>query len=105
MLIEAYLCGCSEHLEQLKHQVSLMNELTNLSEKIKTSPSDKRDSILKTTLETVQFSMPICLPYDPRIRVDGIYVDKCKWIDSNSVILNSKMSFFNLKNSLTSNFF
>lgn len=65
-----------------------MLKLSSLSEKIKTSPPEKRDSILKTTLEELTFPIPISLPYDPRIQVDGIFIDKCRWLDSNSVKLN-----------------
>lgn len=86
--METYLSNSSSHLEQLSCGLFLMLKLSSLSEKIKTSPPEKRDSILKTNLEELTFPIPISLPYDPRIQVDGIFIDKCRWLDSNSVKLN-----------------
>lgn len=85
-MLEVYLSSTLSYFNSITTSVMVMNELSKISDEIRNSPANKRDSILKSRLEPLQqFQHIISLPFDPRFRVDGILVDKSKWLDSHTV--------------------
>jgi len=73
LLLEAYCQGCSGHMQELKLQVTAMNELLKIADSIKPHNISKKDKIVKvkSLLQNVEIGR-FQLPYDPRINVNHV---------------------------------
>eukprot|EP01116_Phalansterium_solitarium_P018016 TRINITY_DN4609_c0_g1_i1.p1 TRINITY_DN4609_c0_g1~~TRINITY_DN4609_c0_g1_i1.p1 ORF type:complete len:1412 (-),score=535.42 TRINITY_DN4609_c0_g1_i1:565-4800(-) len=88
LLLEAYLRGCAAHRTQLKRQVDMIGEFVKVAVSIKgpDRDSDKKE-LLVAGLKRLQFPPKLQLPLDPRIEVNGVIVEKCKYMDSKKLPL------------------
>lgn len=75
---------------RIKTQESLLENLSNIADKIKTTKESLRLSILFHELEITHHSLvesPTCLPLSPSLEVCGIDVKSCSYFTSNTLPL------------------
>ncbi|PRP74067.1 hypothetical protein PROFUN_08691 [Planoprotostelium fungivorum] len=84
LLLEGYIKGCSQdHRQDLLRQCQLISALESAAAAIKPLAVPEKVPTLQSHLWKIyKFPVPILLPIDPRFRVKGITVDKCKYMDS-----------------------
>eukprot|EP01087_Luapelamoeba_hula_P013609 TRINITY_DN3887_c0_g1_i3.p1 TRINITY_DN3887_c0_g1~~TRINITY_DN3887_c0_g1_i3.p1 ORF type:complete len:1813 (-),score=213.61 TRINITY_DN3887_c0_g1_i3:933-6371(-) len=86
---EVYLRCCGEEQRQdIFQQTSLVEKLRTLSDSLKVLPKHQRDAAVRKGIANIEFPPEgLTLPIDPRIRVKGFMLDKCKSMDSFTVPL------------------
>jgi len=81
--MEAYLRGAEQHRTELFKQVQLGTVLKLINNLIKRVDNPAlRYKTLQTELSKLLFTSDLQLPLNPRIRVSGLQLDKCKSMDS-----------------------
>ncbi|KAH3743438.1 phosphatidylinositol-4,5-diphosphate 3-kinase [Pelomyxa schiedti] len=87
ILLEAFVRGCGTYREELLKQHNLLNELETTARLLKVTPKEVRLKVLRENLAKIVFPGPIQLPIDPRFAVQGLVLEKCKFMDSKKVPL------------------
>jgi len=63
----------------------LLKSLEQVALLIKETPKESRLKVLRDGLSKISFPGKIQLPIDPRFVVDGLIIEKCKYMDSKKV--------------------
>lgn len=88
LLLEAYLRGCGPHRAQLASQNDMQLKFVAAANMIKPLKDGERLGALRAELQQVSFPrVGIGMPLNPRIEVNGIRVEKCKYMDSKKLPL------------------
>lgn len=89
LLMEAYLRGCGSHLQELKTQDEMQKKFIHTANMIKNFKDSERLPILRTELTKLNANFPakLALPLNPRLEVNGLNVEKCKYMDSKKLPL------------------
>ena len=84
LLLEEYVRGCGAHRVELCKQADVLAKFQAASDKIKTAKvSDaKRLEILRGDLHKLSFEWKFRLPLNPKLEVQHLKVEKCKFMDS-----------------------
>jgi len=84
ILLEGYIRAVgTQHKQDLLRQVNLISNLEIAAAAIKTVPvTDKVNTLQSYLWKIYKFPIPVLLPIDPRFRVKGIMVEKCRYMDS-----------------------
>lgn len=85
LLAEIYLRGCGDHRTELVNQLNLVTKLRDIAITIQKSPIQKRNDILKTKLEALNWRTDLQIPSNPTVSAGGLLLDKCKCKDSFTV--------------------
>lgn len=86
-MLETYLTCCGKYREELMKQNELMTQLTRAAIAIKGVPDKARLALLRRLLAEVQVPEGCRLPLHPKLRVRGLRVEKCKYMDSKKLPL------------------
>jgi phosphatidylinositol-4,5-bisphosphate 3-kinase len=87
LLIEAYLRGCGAHRAELQKQLTALTEFARVANRIKDLKDADRKGILQTELAKIPFKEKLQLPLNPSIEINGIVVEKCRYMDSKKLPL------------------
>lgn len=88
LLLEAYLRGCGPHRAQLASQNDMQLKFVAAANMIKPLKDGERLAALRADLQHVNFPrVGIGMPLNPRIEVNGIRIEKCKYMDSKKLPL------------------
>ncbi|PRP86674.1 phosphatidylinositol 3-kinase [Planoprotostelium fungivorum] len=84
LILEALLLGCNDFQEELINQVDVINVLQMVSTMVKSAPASKRSQVLTSELLRHNFPRSFSLPILPTVRLTGLCVDKCRFLDSST---------------------
>eukprot|EP01127_Copromyxa_protea_P018908 TRINITY_DN6038_c0_g1_i1.p1 TRINITY_DN6038_c0_g1~~TRINITY_DN6038_c0_g1_i1.p1 ORF type:complete len:1361 (+),score=214.79 TRINITY_DN6038_c0_g1_i1:544-4083(+) len=91
LLLEAYIAGCGTHHRNVcQHQVLMARELQNISARVSsTRNANEKRNLLQAGLRNFQSQLPpvFSLPIDSSVKLSGIILEKCKYLDSNAAPL------------------
>ena len=88
ILLEMYLTNCGPRRYELEDQLNLLSRLEAVARTVKQTPTkEARMKVIADGLAKIPFPRPLPLPLDPRLVVDGLYPEKCKFFDSKKVPL------------------
>jgi len=87
LLLEAYLRGCGSHRAELNRQTHLLQDLVRVANMIKPIKDTDRKEVLKAECKKLAFPPKVQLPLNPSIEVNGIVLEKCKYMDSKKLPL------------------
>jgi phosphatidylinositol kinase/protein kinase (PI-3 family) len=87
LLLEAYLRGCGTHRLELQKQIVTLKDFVRIANLIKIIKDVDRKENLHLELRKVQFPHKLQLPLNPSMEVNGIIVEKCKYMDSKKLPL------------------
>lgn len=90
LIIEAYLHACGDFRRDIFRENKVLNDLTAVGSIIKTIPATERLQKLRHELSLIQFpNNPegFLIPTDFGVRVKGLVVEKCKYMDSKKLPL------------------
>eukprot|EP01097_Dermamoeba_algensis_P007922 TRINITY_DN5110_c0_g2_i1.p1 TRINITY_DN5110_c0_g2~~TRINITY_DN5110_c0_g2_i1.p1 ORF type:complete len:640 (+),score=73.64 TRINITY_DN5110_c0_g2_i1:1342-3261(+) len=88
LLLEGYLRGCGEfHGDLIAKEDEAMRKFVNVANKIKKTPANERLVDLRSELGKLDLPPQFQLPIDPTWQVNGLIVEKCKYMDSKKLPL------------------
>ena len=87
LLLEAYLHGCGNYLQELIKQNEILQGLESVANHIKTVPSSDRREILISKLRDIELPDKFQLPLDPTWEAQSFVYEKCKYMDSKKLPL------------------
>ena len=87
LLLEAYLYGCGNYLQELMKQNEILNSLQSVANFIKNVPTQERQEVLLQKLKDIQLPDSFQLPIDPTWEATGLIYEKCKYMDSKKLPL------------------
>ena len=88
VLLEAYLRGCGEYRGEFEKQLHVLKPLERIAMLIKDTPKETRLKVLRAELAKLEFPRTgVQLPIDPRFVVNGLVIEKCKYMDSKKLPL------------------
>ena len=88
LLIEAYLNACGDFRRDIFRENTVLNDLTTVGNIIKSTPASERLQKLRHELSLIQFPKHpdgFLIPTDFGVRVKGLVIDKCKYMDSKKL--------------------
>lgn len=90
LIVEAYLHACGDFRRDIFRENKVLNDLTAVGSIIKSTPASERLQKLRHELSLIQFpNNPdgFLIPTDFGVRVKGLVVEKCKYMDSKKLPL------------------
>eukprot|EP01091_Cochliopodium_minus_P009002 TRINITY_DN2134_c2_g1_i2.p1 TRINITY_DN2134_c2_g1~~TRINITY_DN2134_c2_g1_i2.p1 ORF type:complete len:1422 (+),score=367.59 TRINITY_DN2134_c2_g1_i2:21-4286(+) len=87
ILLEAYIRGCGKQMEDLSQQIDLVQNLREIASIVKNTDTPNRTLTLYQKLQDLKLPQEFGLPLSPSYRANGIFIKKCKWLDSVTVPL------------------
>ena len=87
LLLEAYLRGAGSIRKELLKESLVTEKLIGVATKIKEISTAERKQVLLEGLAKLKFPPRFKLPLDPRIEVNNLKVEKCKYMDSKKLPL------------------
>jgi hypothetical protein len=90
LIIEAYLHACGDFRRDIFRENKVLNDLTAVGNLIKSTPAAERLQKLRRELSLILFpNHPdgFLIPTDFGVRVKGLVIDKCKYMDSKKLPL------------------
>eukprot|EP01117_Protostelium_nocturnum_P009085 TRINITY_DN3251_c0_g3_i1.p1 TRINITY_DN3251_c0_g3~~TRINITY_DN3251_c0_g3_i1.p1 ORF type:complete len:1570 (-),score=656.28 TRINITY_DN3251_c0_g3_i1:67-4776(-) len=82
LIIEALLLGTKEFQEEILKQLEIVNAFVKISSEVKTAAPSKKSQVLTSELLQLKLPSSFILPILPSVRLKGIIVDKCRYLDS-----------------------
>eukprot|EP01102_Stenamoeba_stenopodia_P020703 TRINITY_DN8172_c0_g1_i5.p1 TRINITY_DN8172_c0_g1~~TRINITY_DN8172_c0_g1_i5.p1 ORF type:complete len:1732 (-),score=326.42 TRINITY_DN8172_c0_g1_i5:97-5292(-) len=83
LYMEAYLRGAGEHRVELLKQMELGSNLRHIATIVKeTAKTQRATTALHTELSRLLFTSAAFLSLNPKIKVSGLLINKCKYMDS-----------------------
>ena len=83
LFLRRYLDACGSHRQDLIKQEDLIQQLRKVGRHVKDSVEADRLSVLKSDLRQLTFPKGgVRLPVNSSFRVNGIMIDKCRYMDS-----------------------
>ncbi len=90
LMIEAYLHACGDFRRDIFRENKVLNDLTAVGNIIKSTPTAERLQKLRQELAAIQFPVHpdgFLIPTDFGVRVKGLIIEKCKYMDSKKLPL------------------
>ena len=87
LLLEAYLRGCGSHRAELQKQTATLKEFVRIANLIKPIRDSDRKEAMHNELRKLNFPTKMQLPLNPSIEVNGLLIEKCKYMDSKKLPL------------------
>ncbi len=90
LILEAYLHACGDFRREIFRENKVLNDLTTVGNIIKSTPTAERLQKLRQELSLIQFPVHpdgFLIPTDFGVRVKGLVIDKCKYMDSKKLPL------------------
>ncbi len=90
LIIEAYLHACGDFRRDIFRENRVLNDLTAVGNIIKSTPTAERLFKLRQELSAIHFPLHpdgFLIPTDFGVRVKGLKVEKCKYMDSKKLPL------------------
>jgi len=86
LLLEAYLRGSLQHMEELIKQNSVITKLVDVANAIKNvKGKDERKEVLVNKLKGLKLPDQFQLALNPKVEAAELIVEKCKYMDSKKV--------------------
>lgn len=90
LILEAYLHACGDFRREIFRENKVLNDLTTVGNIIKSTPTAERLQKLRQELSLIQFPVHpdgFLIPTDFAVRVKGLVIEKCKYMDSKKLPL------------------
>ena len=68
-------------------QCDLVDSLNSIASAVKATSPSQRNKVLREALGSLHIPSGCILPVNPAVRVSGLLIHKCKWLDSFTVPL------------------
>jgi phosphatidylinositol-4,5-bisphosphate 3-kinase len=95
LLLEAYLRGSGHCMDDLFRQNDVLTKLGEVANAIKRAKTTaERKDVLAAELKRMSLPNQFQLPLDPKFEMNGLDIEKCKFMDSKKVRLVSKCLLF-----------